>query len=285
MAFVRELLDHFVRYRRLRGFTALGARRAAAARSYRAHALDAITRRKPGTGGGWDEVAGFRIRHLGSEWMRYIYREVFAQREYWFVTDASEPFILDCGGNIGMSTLFFKSIYPHARVEVFEPAPWACDAMRETFAANDLRDITVHNVALAEREGELVLHHDADEPGSAVMSVFPGESLDAAHVVPAVRLSSFVTRRVDYMKLDIEGSELPVLREMAAAGALSMVEQIGMEFHHHLDPSEDRLGECLTLLEQQGFGYQITGQVYTPITRGQFQGLMIHAYRKHPAAH
>jgi hypothetical protein len=53
-----------------------------------------------------------------------------------------------------------------------------------------------------------------------------------------------------------------------------------MEYHHHQDPSVDSLGECLSLLEQQGFGYQITGQVYTPITRGQFQGLMIHAYRK-----
>ncbi len=280
MPFARELFDHLVRYRRLRGFHALGARRDAAVRTYRAHALASLCGQKPATGAGWDDVAGFRMKHLGAEWMRYVYREVFAQREYWFATENRRPLILDCGGNIGMSTLFFKAIYPEARVEVFEPAPWACDAMRETFAANELRDIVVHNVALAEREGELALHHDADEPGSAVMSVIPGESLDAVHVVPAVRLSTYVNAPVDYLKLDVEGSEMAVLRDMSESGKLALVQQVGMEYHHHQDPREDRLGECLSLLERSGFGYQLTGQVYTPITRGQFQGLMIHAYRK-----
>jgi hypothetical protein len=43
----------------------------------------------------------------------------------------------------------------------------------------------------------------------------------------------------------------------------------------------DNLSECLSILEAHGFGYQITsGQVYTPITRGQFQDVLVHAYRK-----
>jgi hypothetical protein len=54
-----------------------------------------------------------------------------------------------------------------------------------------------------------------------------------------------------------------------------------IEFHHHMSPGVDMLSECLSILEQHGFGYQLTaGQVYTPITRGQFQDVLVHAYRK-----
>lgn len=280
MSFARNLFDHAVRYRRVRGFTALGARRDAAARTYFRHAFRDLSGIAPAPGAGWSDVAGFRMRHLGEAWMTYLYREVFAQREYLFATGASNPVILDCGGNIGMSTLFFKALYPSARIAVFEPAPWACEAIQATLRENQLTGVTVHNVALAEQPGEIDLFHDTASPGSALMSVHALPMLTSSQRVPAARLSAFVTGPVDYMKLDVEGSEMPVLREMAAAGALSLVGQIGMEYHHHLNPGDDALGECLSLLEEQGFGYQITGQVYTPVTPGQFQGLMIHAYRK-----
>ena len=42
MPFARDLFDHIVRYRRLRSFDALGARREDAARTYREHALAAL---------------------------------------------------------------------------------------------------------------------------------------------------------------------------------------------------------------------------------------------------
>ena len=99
--------------------------------------------------------------------------------------------------------------------------------------------------------------------------------------MPAVRLSRYVTKPVDFLKLDVEGSELPVLRDLASSGAIGMIRQMVIEFHHHMSPAVDNLAECLSILERHGFGYQLTaGQVYTPITRGQFQDVLVHAYRK-----
>ena len=280
MTFLRDLFNHAVRYRRVRTFTALGGRRRAAASTYLRHAIRDLAGAAAAPGAGWDDVAGFKMRHMGESWMVYLYGEVFAQREYWFSCGHARPVILDCGGNIGMSTLFFKALYPDAQIAVFEPAPWACEAIEATLRANELTGVMVHNVALAAAPGSIELFHDSSDPGSALMSVHALPMLSASTRVPAARLSSFVTGPVDYMKLDVVGSEMIVLREMAAAGALSHVRQIGMEYHHHLRPDDDALGECLTLLEAHGFGYQITGRVYTPVTPGQFQGLMIHAYRK-----
>lgn len=281
MAFWRALLDHAIRYRRFGSFAALGARRTAARRTYREHAMHELLGRRDPSGPGWADVAGFKVRYLEAEWMRYLYGEVFAEREYWFATENPRPVILDCGSNIGMAILFFKSLYPDAEIVAFEPAPWACEAIEETIRANALQGIALHNAALAEEEGTLDLYHDPKHPGSAVMSVYhdrmPGKSVR----VPAVRLSRYITKPVDFLKLDVEGSELPVLRDLVTSGAITKIRQMVIEFHHHMRPAEDQLSECLSILEQHGFGYQLTaGPVYTPITRGQFQDVLVHAYLK-----
>ena len=281
MSLGRTLLDHAIRYRRFGSFTALGARQSAAGRTYRAHAMHELLHRTDAAGPGWADVAGFRMRYLEAEWMRFLYREVFAEREYWFTTDNPRPVILDCGSNIGMAILFFKALYPDAEITAFEPAPWACAAIEETIRANDLRGVTLHNAALAEYDGTLKLFHDPNHLGSAAMSVFeermPGEAVE----VPAVRLSRFVSGPVDFLKLDVEGSELPVLRDLVTSGAIAQIRQMVIEFHHHMSPGVDNMSECLAMLEQHGFGYQLTsGPVYTPITRGQFQDVLVHAYRK-----
>jgi FkbM family methyltransferase len=240
-----------------------------------------LLRRRDPAGPGWADVAGYRLRYLEAEWMRYLYREVFAEREYWFATDRPRPVILDCGSNIGMAILFFKALYPDAQITAFEPAPWACAAIDETIRANELRDVTVHNAALADTDGTLELFHDPSHPGSAVMSVFRERMQGEPVRVPAVRLSQHVTGPVDFLKLDVEGSELAVLRDLVSSGTIGQIRQMVIEFHHHMNPTVDNLSECLALLERSGFGYQLTSaQVYTPITRGQFQDVLVHGYRK-----
>ena len=281
MSLGRTLLDHAIRYRRFGSFDALGERRAAAGRTYRAHAMHELLRRRDPSGPGWADVAGFRLRYLEAEWMRYLYREVFAEREYWFATDTPRPVILDCGSNIGMGILFFKALYPDALITAFEPAPWACAAIEETIRANGLRDVAVHNAALAETDGTLELFHDPSHPGSAAMSVFSERMPGAAVQVRAVRLSRHITGSVDFLKLDVEGSELAVMRDLVSSGTIGQIRQMVIEFHHHMSPTVDNLSECLALLERNGFGYQLTsGQVFTPITKGQFQDVLVHAYRK-----
>ena len=82
------------------------------------------------------------------------------------------------------------------------------------------------------------------------MSVHRDRMPGAAVRVPAVRLSRYVTKPVDFLKLDVEGSELPVLRDLASSGAIGQIRQMVIEFHHHMRPDVDNLSECLSILEQ-----------------------------------
>jgi hypothetical protein len=98
--------------------------------------------------------------------------------------------------------------------------------------------------------------------------------------VEAARLSAFINDSVEFLKLDVEGSEFAILTELARSGKLDRVAQIGVEFHHHIRADEDELSALLLLLEQNGFGYQVVGAAREPGKPRQFQDILVRAYRK-----
>jgi hypothetical protein len=69
--------------------------------------------------------------------------------------------------------------------------------------------------------------------------------------VPCVPLSRFLDEPVDFLKLDIEGSEDEVLSE--ACDKLRNVRAMCVEYHHAFGLATDRLSGILRLLDAQGF--------------------------------
>jgi hypothetical protein len=65
-------------------------------------------------------LAAFKVRYLDAASFRVVAFEVFVKAEYFFRTSHDAPVIFDCGANIGLATLFFKRLYPKARVHAFE---------------------------------------------------------------------------------------------------------------------------------------------------------------------
>jgi FkbM family methyltransferase len=41
------------------------------------------------------------------------------------------PVIIDCGGNIGLSVLYFKYLFPNSVITVFEPSPPVFEILKE----------------------------------------------------------------------------------------------------------------------------------------------------------
>jgi hypothetical protein len=65
----------------------------------------------------------YTISFCGRASFLYLFEEIFAKASYLFHSDTDRPLIFDCGSNIGMSVLFFKKLYPAARITAFEPDP------------------------------------------------------------------------------------------------------------------------------------------------------------------
>lgn len=225
---------------------------------------------------------GYEVSAARSWDLLFLFLEIFVLETYRFETANPNPFIIDCGANVGMATMYFKLTHPQASVLAFEPDPRTFGLLKRNVVNNALSNVQLEQAALCADDREVDFFVDVAHSGGLQNSLDPRRAQGVRTTVRGVRMSSFIDRPVDLLKLDVEGAELAVLGELAASGRLNQVAQLIIEFHHHLDPDEDRLSELLTLLERSGFGYQVNAYSdETQPLRGGYQDVGVIAYRKH----
>lgn len=179
-----------------------------------------------------------------------LYKDIFIHRIYHFEAQRPDPLILDCGSNIGMSILYFKHTYPQSHVIGFEPDPDIFRQLQENVARNGLQIVTLVNAGLSAQPGPVTFAPDGSAGGHVERNA------QAGITVQMERLSDYLNEPVDFLKLNIEGQELPVLQEAAASGRLTNVRELVLEYHGWPE-SGQRLGPILDLLDRQGFHYLI----------------------------
>jgi len=229
-------------------------------------------------------LLGFKVSCLSEGAYQLLLREILFRGEYLFAAETDSPVILDCGANIGLATLFFKRLYPNARVSCFEADPTTATVLRKNVEQNHLRDVTVHNLMLSNAEGEFPFYTGADEAGMLSMSANPNRTSNHREiVVKAGKLSNFIDGAVDLLKLDVEGAEWDVMADLQTSGKISLVRRMVIEYHHRIGGQASCLAGFLSLLENEGFEYQIAAEGCDPITRqGVYQDILIGAYRPSP---
>jgi FkbM family methyltransferase len=230
------------------------------------------------------ELLGYRVSFPSDEALDFVFQELFVRNDYMFQADSETPSIIDCGSNIGMSILFFKLLYPRAKIIGFEPDPQTFSTLAKNISSNGLKDVDLYQCALGNAGPSVEFFQNAQSQGAMTMSTqrerMPGV---AAILVDVQPLSQFVGGSVDLLKLDIEGAEHEVLRELADAGKLRNILRIHMEYHHHIYRDADELSSILQLLEQHHFGYQIrTGPTTRWPMERTFQDISVYCYQKNP---
>jgi FkbM family methyltransferase len=223
------------------------------------------------------DVTGFSIPSLA-----YLHEEIFVKLAYYFHALRPDPFIVDGGSNIGMSVLFFKALYPAARVLALEPAAPAHGLLVRNVEANRLQDVDVQRAALGREDGEVPFYEDPHDPATFRMSTRPERISGTKTSVAQRRLSNLIPEEVDLLKLDVEGAEDDILEELADSGAITRVAQLVVEYHHQLDPGRDFLGAFLERLREHGFRYQVSA-IERVAKRASlepvFQDVLVHAQR------
>lgn len=150
--------------------------------------------------------------------------------------------IVDIGANIGASTLYFAGNYQQARILAFEPFLESYELLVRN--VQGLSQISTFNFGLFDRDKQAPLHLGLQDSVTNSISVGSETSKDG-HVLVNLREASAVlaeqnVSEIDILKLDTEGSELPILRSMSAL--VARVGVIYIEFHHEADRREiDRM--------------------------------------------
>lgn len=189
-----------------------------------------------------------------------LWREIFLWENYYFETANQAPFIIDAGSNIGMSVLFFKFLYPRSRILCFEPDANACALLKKNITDNGLKDVEVHNAALGSAEEKIFLYrsvYDLASPGSTVSEDMYRDDKEEKVEVSCLRLSKFMDNtEIDFLKIDVEGSEYDVFHDITEK--LNLVKALSIEIHYAYTRKKGGISSILKILEDAGFSYAVT---------------------------
>jgi FkbM family methyltransferase len=178
----------------------------------------------------------------------HTYRELFCKEIYLFQSDSDTPIVLDCGSNIGLSVLYFKTIYPKAKVWAFEPDTANFELLTKNIQSNHLQDVIAQPAAVWITDGSIQFSGN----GTEASRIDENNSNASNHAVPCIRLKNLLCSfdKIDFLKMDIEGGEYKVITDCAAE--LYRVQNFFLEYHGKTTDT-NHLTELLEIVEQQGF--------------------------------
>lgn len=184
--------------------------------------------------------------------------------------------VVDVGANVGFFSLAVLALVPKSNVHMFEPSPFPRGYLAKSIARNGLESrVTLNHQALYSEPGEMdfcvhVGKHSALDGMRDTKYAFAGESTYIKVVVTT--LDSYVReagmRRLDLLKIDVEGAELYVLQ--GARNTLQefrprVLFEIGQQ---NLDPYGLRPEDIYGFLQENGYNLQdMSGQ---KITKAEF---------------
>ena len=209
---------------------------------------------------------------------------IFVRRTYAFRSSGPRGIVVDCGANIGLSVLYFKTMYPDLRVVAYEADPVMCRTLERNVMANRLKGVEVVNAAVGSVAGAVNFLRDGTDSGRVTDDLQSGKHI--VEVAAVCLRKELEGRDVQFLKVDIEGAETDAL--IGCAGRLSQVRSMCVEFHTFPDKPQ-RLGQLLSVLEEAGFRVAIESinDVRPPFSRadrvlsnGMDLQLHIFAYRE-----
>lgn len=159
----------------------------------------------------------------GDETLRLRYKEL-----------NHESTVFDLGGYKGQwsSDIFARYC---CEIYCFEPVRTFATAIEEKFSQNPR--IHVFPFGLAEQTKEATISNSAD--GS---SMFTGNGQENIHLVQA---SSFLKenniKKIDLIKINIEGGEYDLLDHLIESGTITMINNLQIQFHNFFPEAEQRM--------------------------------------------
>jgi len=162
-------------------------------------------------------LQGRLFRCFDTALCRTVSREILAGEIYRWPAGLPPPGILvDVGANVGASALHFARCFPKARIYAFEPSPDCLPLLAANLAG--LAQVHLEPYGLFDRSERRRLHAGAQDPvtGSLGRSAFnrdAGAEVELRHAGEA--LHALGLTRIDGLKLDTEGSEVPIIEALA----------------------------------------------------------------------
>lgn len=203
-----------------------------------------------------------------------VLREVFAARNYAdYFPFYEQAIIVDVGAHYGYFSIFASlNADPEATIIAVEPSQHNYNILRRNIRDSKVENVYPIRAAISDQSGEADLYLGRHENHSLFRK---GEGPVETEKVRAITLDTLLQEQgleeVDFLKLDCEGAEYPILLE-AGHALLDRIATISIEFH-------DLKRQGYTGLELarylKPFGFEIAKFTHGPTSRNHNYGYLI----------
>lgn len=158
-------------------------------------------------------------------------------------------YVLDCGAHIGLSVIYIKRICPTANIIAFEPDTKNYNLLNKNISSHQLTGIDARQEAVWVENTTLNFIQEGNM-GSKIGTDSTGNTIE----VKAARLKDYMDKKIDFLKLDIEGAEYKVLKDIA--DNLFHVTNMFIEYHGSFAQNNELL-EIFEIIVKAGFKFYI----------------------------
>jgi FkbM family methyltransferase len=177
-------------------------------------------------------MQAFFFHDFKNAYIPHILKEIYLDRVYdRFLLGKKDLTIFDIGGNIGLTSYFFKDFAK--QVYCVEPAKQHIECINKLVEFNNIDNITVLPYALAAQDGTTKFYHN---PNSTMFSMNPTvnnqKDYEEVETMTLETLMQKVTiDHIDVMKLDVEGSEGEIIVSDGFTKVADKIDVIVGEWH------------------------------------------------------
>ncbi len=207
-----------------------------------------------------EKIGKYSVSYFNKIEFRNLKKEIFKDEIYNLDINigkdkATRVNIIDVGAYIGLSILYFKSRFPNAHIIAFEPNPNVFPLLQENIEYNNIKNVQLHNIAIGKKSERRKLYIEtsgfmAFSTASFRKDAWNGKQKSRPIIVQTEPLSKYIDKKVDILKIDVEGAEHEILKELDESKGFSKIENLLIEYH----PSKNgKLQNLEKILRRNGY--------------------------------
>jgi len=192
-----------------------------------------------------------------------VFRTVILEKEYAPLRDCADvDLVVDCGANVGISSVWFLNAFPDCRVLAVEPDPENYQALLHNLAAYGRRATPIHAAVWARPTDLQLVEGDYRDGRHWARRVSAAASASTA-VIRGMTMYDLLlaaqSDRISILKIDIEGAETPLFQG-TDHGWLKAVDAIAIELHGD-SPFGDPAPAFYAAMEEHNFTLSRSGEL------------------------
>lgn len=214
------------------------------------------------------QLEGIFFKDLPNSYIPNILKEIYQDRVYApFLEGKQTDTILDIGGNIGLTSFYFKDFAK--QVFIVEPSARHLECINKLIEFNDIKNIKVLPYALSNENGKEKFYHPTNVTMFSMENVMGAAEFEEVETVtPQELIKRAGITHVNLCKFDVEGSESKIIVSDEFKALTDITDVFCGEWHNWTTLSQDQFKRQF---EDLGFNFtwlaNTEAQCFTAVKR------------------